>query len=59
MTPEYMHLAPLGISKSILSMWMSEARGHGNFNDLHVNIKEVMHCLQSHLSLFVYLHKFA
>lgn len=40
-TPEYMHLALLGVSKSMLSMWMSEAWVHGNFHDLHVNMSVV------------------
>ena len=41
MTPEYMHAALLGVSKLVLTMWMSDARSHGRFSDLHDNISRV------------------
>ena len=40
-TPEYMHAALLGVSKLVLTMWMSDARSQGRFSDLHVNINKV------------------
>lgn len=40
-TPEYMHLALLGVSKLVLTMWMSDARSHGSFSNLHVNMSVV------------------
>ena len=36
-----MHLALLGVSKLVLTMWMSDARSHGSFSNLHDNVSVV------------------